>query len=68
MSSSGAVSGRAALVTVTVNGTSRGVYVNVEQVDKTFLDSRLGDDSGWLYKRSGSDGDGFKTHETDGSE
>jgi CotH kinase protein len=63
---SGAVSGRAALVTVTVNGSSLGVYVNVEQVDKTFLESRLGDDSGWLYKRSGSEGDGFKTHETDG--
>jgi spore coat protein CotH len=66
MSSSGAVSSRAALVTLTVNGSSRGVFVNVEQVDKGFLDRRLGNNDGWLYKRSGSDGDGFKTHETDG--
>jgi hypothetical protein len=62
---SGAISGRAAMVQLSVNGKIFGVYVNVEQVDKTFLRSRLGDDSGWLYKRSGSAGDGFKTHELD---
>jgi hypothetical protein len=63
---SGAITGRAAMVSVTVNGSALGVYVNVEQVDKTFLKSRLGDDDGWLYKRSGGVDDGFKTHETDG--
>jgi hypothetical protein len=62
---SGALSGRAALVQLTVNGALIGVYVNVEQVDKTFLKSRLGDDSGWLYKKSGGVDDGFKTHELD---
>jgi len=61
---SGAISGRAAMARVTVNGVLVGAYVNVEAVDKTFLKSRLGDDSGWLYKRSGGD-DGFRTHELD---
>ncbi len=63
---SGAVSGRAAFANLYVNGNRLGVYVNVEQVDKHFLDTRFGDDTGWLYKKSGSDGDGFKTHEVDG--
>jgi hypothetical protein len=62
---SGALSGRAALVQLTVNGVLIGVYVNVEQVDKIFLQSRLGDDSGWLYKKSGGVDDGLKTHELD---
>jgi hypothetical protein len=63
---SGAVSSRAALVALEVNGATTGVYVNVEQVDKRFLDARLGDDSGWLYKKSGGVDDGLKTHETTG--
>jgi CBS domain-containing protein len=35
---------------VDLNGEVLGVYVVVEVVDKVFLDSRLGDDAGWLYK------------------
>jgi hypothetical protein len=66
MALSGAVTGRAVFARVFVNGELIGVYVNVEQVDKRFLRDRLGDDSGWLYKKSGGAGDGFKTHETDG--
>jgi hypothetical protein len=66
MQLSGGISGRAAFASLTVNDDPLGVYVNVEQVDKTFLDSRLGDDEGWLYKKSGGVDDGFKTHETDG--
>jgi hypothetical protein len=62
---SGAVTGHASLARVTVNGTDLGVYVNVEQVDKRFLDNRLGDDSGWLYKKSGSPDDGYKTNESE---
>jgi hypothetical protein len=61
---SGAISGRAAFARVFVNGALVGTYVDVEQVDKRFLRSRLGDDSGWLYKKSGSAGDGYKTNET----
>jgi hypothetical protein len=62
---SGAITGHAALARVMVNGTDLGVYVNVEQVDKRFLESRLGDDSGWLYKKSGSPDDGYKTNESE---
>jgi CotH kinase protein len=32
-------------------------------VDKRFLEKRLGDDSGWLYKKSGGVNDGLKTNE-----
>lgn len=64
MALSGAVTGHAAMARVTVNGLDLGVYVNVEQVDKAFLASRLGDDSGWLFKKSGNDsGDGYQTNE-----
>jgi len=63
---SGAVSGRAAFANLYVNGRLLGVYVNVEQVDKRFLETRFGDDTGWLYKKSGGANDGFKTHEIDG--
>lgn len=63
---SGTITGRAALAKIYVNGDYLGVYVNVEQVDKRFLQARLGDDTGWLYKKSGGVNDGFKTHETDG--
>lgn len=63
---SGLVTSRAVFARVHVNGELLGVYVNVEQVDKRFLLHRLRDNSGWLYKKSGSTGDGLKTHETDG--
>jgi hypothetical protein len=65
---SGAVASRAALVSVQVNGDPLGVYVNVEQVDKRFLQERLGDDSGWLYKKSGGVNDGLKTNELGGGD
>jgi hypothetical protein len=55
---------RSALCHVFVNGTDLGVYSNVEQVDKRYLASRIGDDSGWLYKRSGGPKDGYETNET----
>lgn len=61
---SGAYSSRAAFIRLHVNGTLIGTYVNVEQVDRRFLRSRLGDDTGWLYKHSGSTGDGYKTNST----
>jgi hypothetical protein len=61
---SGALSGRAVFARVFVNGELLGVYVHVEQVDKRFLRSRLGEDEGWLYKHSGSPDDGYKTNET----
>lgn len=57
------VASRAALARVFVNDRLLGVYVNVEQVDKRFLRDRLNDDSGWLFKYSGSAGDGQKTNE-----
>jgi hypothetical protein len=59
-----AITGRAAFMTLEVNGEDLGVYANVEQVDKRFLRFRVGNDSGWLYKISGSDKDGYKTNET----
>jgi spore coat protein H len=63
MARSGAITGRAAFVRVTVNGEQLGVYVNVEEVDKRFLRDRLDDDAGWLYKKSGSANDGYHTNE-----
>jgi hypothetical protein len=60
----GTISSRAAFARVFVNGELIGVYVNVEQVDKRFLRSRGKDDEGWLFKLSGSAGDGYKTNET----
>lgn len=58
------ISSRAVAARLFVNGTLIGVYVNVEQVDKRFLRSRGKDDEGWLFKQSGSLGDGYKTNET----
>ena len=58
-----AITGRAVLFTLEVNGEDLGVYANVEQIDKRFLAARVGDDSGWLYKKSGSPNDGYKTNE-----
>ncbi len=63
---SGAISSRAAFINLHVNATLVGVMLNLEAVDKVFLRSRFGDDSGWLYKLSGGPGDGLRTHETDG--
>lgn len=60
---SGAMSGRAAFARVFVNGELIGVYVSVEQVDKRFLASRIGENDGWLFKLSGSPDDGYKTNE-----
>jgi hypothetical protein len=65
MGLSGAYSSRAAFTRLYVNGNLVGTYTNVEQVDKRFLRSRLGDSSGWLYKHSGSSGDGYKTNTTE---
>jgi hypothetical protein len=59
----GHVTGRAVFARVYVNGDYIGVYVNVEQPDKVFLEKRLGDDSGWLWKQSGGVSDGLKTNE-----
>ena len=60
------MSSRTSFANVYLNGERLGVYINVEQVDKRFLKTRVGDNDGWLYKKSGSIGDGLKTHETDG--
>lgn len=62
---SGQLSSRAAFARLSVNGGAPVAYVNVEAVDKRFLKARLGNDAGWLYKKSGGDGDGLKTHEMD---
>jgi hypothetical protein len=35
---------------VYLNGDFQGVYVNVERIDESFLESRFGDDSGPLFK------------------
>jgi hypothetical protein len=62
------MSSRAAVARVIVNDGEPLAYAHVEQVDKRFLKSRLGEDEGWLYKKSGGAGDGLKTHEMDGLE
>jgi hypothetical protein len=54
---------RSALAHLWVDGQDQGILFNLEQLDKRFLRSRLGDDSGWLYKKSGID-DGYRTNET----
>jgi hypothetical protein len=59
----GHVTGRAAFAKVYVNGDYIGTYVNVEQPDKVFLEKRLGDNDGWLWKFSGGVSDGLKTNE-----
>lgn len=64
----GIMSSRTAIARVIVNGGEPLAYANVEQIDKRFLKSRLGENDGWLYKKSGGAGDGLKTHETDGLE
>ena len=49
----GVVAPRTAHANLYVNGTYMGVYTVIEQVDKTFLSDRLGDDTGNLYKGHG---------------
>jgi hypothetical protein len=66
MRASGVIASRSAFAKLRINGGPPMVYVHVEQVDKRFLQDRLGEDEGWLYKKSGGDGDGLKTHEADG--
>jgi spore coat protein CotH len=66
MQRGGALASRAAFARVGINGGSPMVYANVERIDKVFLADRLGEDEGWLYKKSGGEGDGLKTHESDG--
>jgi hypothetical protein len=41
---------RAAFVKLFINGTYRGVYTNIEEIDKTWLNRVYGDDDGNLYK------------------
>jgi spore coat protein CotH len=60
---SGEMSSRVAFVNVTVNGAPLGAFLSVEAVDKTFVKSRLGDASGWIWKFSGSPGDGQQTND-----
>jgi hypothetical protein len=66
MQRGGALASRVAFARVRVNDGSPMVYANVERIDKVFLAHRLGEDAGWLYKKSGGEGDGLKTHESDG--
>lgn len=60
---SGEHTGRAAFVDVSVNGARLGTFLGVEVVDKVFVKKRLGDASGWIWKFSGSPGDGQQTNE-----
>jgi hypothetical protein len=60
---SGEMTSRAAFVDVSLNGAPLGAFLSVEQVDKPFVKSRLGDASGWIWKFSGSPGDGQQTNE-----
>ena len=60
---SGEMTSRVAFVRATMNGAPLGVFLGVEVVDKPFVKSRLGDASGWIWKFSGSPGDGQQTNE-----
>jgi hypothetical protein len=60
---SGEKTSRAAFVNVTLNGAPLGAFLSVEPVDKTFVRRQLGDASGWIWKFSGSPGDGQQTNE-----
>lgn len=66
MHRAGVIASRAALAEVYVNDSYFGLLVNIEAVDKRLLKNRFGNDDGWLYKKSGGEGDGLKTHESDG--
>ncbi len=60
---SGEMTSRAAFIHVTLNGDDLGAFLNVEAVDKPFVKRRLGDASGWIWKFSGSPGDGQQTND-----
>lgn len=61
---SGSLVQRSALALIEVDGHAEGVVFNLERVDRRFLRTHLGDDSGWLFKISGSVDDGYRTNET----
>jgi hypothetical protein len=50
MAHAGMVTGQASWVRLHVNGRAIGVYTRVEQVDKSFLRRRVGEDGGFLWK------------------
>jgi hypothetical protein len=58
----GSIASRVAFIDVTLNGERLGAYLAVENVDKVFMKQRLGDASGWIWKFSGSPGDGQQTN------
>jgi hypothetical protein len=60
---SGEKTGHAAFVNVTLNGAPLGAFLSVEEIDKSFLRRRVGDDTGWVWKFSGGQGDGQQTNE-----
>jgi hypothetical protein len=60
---SGEMTSRAAFVRVTMNDAPLGAFLDVEVVAKPFVKRRLGDASGWIWKFSGSPGDGQQTNE-----
>ncbi len=41
---------RSSYVALTLNGAAHGVYVNVERIDKSFMERRFGSGDGLLYK------------------
>ena len=61
------VSGRCAWVKVYVNGSYKGLYNNVEQVDKVYLVDHIGDHDGFLYKHSEYCGEEQRTREDETS-
>jgi methyl coenzyme M reductase beta subunit len=58
----GMVSPQSAWVKVYVNDQYKGIYSNVEQIDKIFLSDNSVDNDGWLYKMEDS-GEQQRTHE-----
>ncbi|MHC4675405.1 MAG: InlB B-repeat-containing protein [Planctomycetota bacterium] len=61
------VSGRSAYCKVYVNGSYKGLYSNVEQVDKIYLSDHIGDNDGFLYKLSEYEGEVQRTREDQNS-
>jgi len=62
----GIISGRASWCKVYVNGVYKGLYINVEQVDKRYLDDNGldgNDNTGFLYKHSEYCGEEQRTRE-----
>ena len=50
LQSEGIISSRANYAQVTINGTFEGLFVNVERIDKSFLENKFGNRDGILYK------------------